>query len=122
MPQASLSSEIRLLVRQRSLTACEYCLIPEASSFFPHEVDHIIARQHGGETLEWNLAFACIVCNKHKGTNLTSIDPQTGAVVPLYHPRRDRWNDHFRLEAEQCGRLQSRWEIESNGIAGTKGG
>src|SRR5947208_2104935 len=99
MPQAYISSEIRLLVRERAMAACEYCLIPEAYSFFAHEVDHIIAQQHGGETIEWNLAFACIVCNKHKGPNLASIDPQSGDVVPLYHPRRDRWLNHFRLEA-----------------------
>lgn len=23
--------------------------------------------------------------------------PMSGAIVPLFHPRRDRWADHFRL-------------------------
>jgi hypothetical protein len=84
MPQAYISSELRALVRQRAAGACEYCLIPEDFSFFVHEIDHIIAQQHGGETIERNLALACIVCNKHKGTNLASIDPRTGDVVSLY--------------------------------------
>jgi hypothetical protein len=101
MPQAYISSAVRLFVRERAAAACEYCLIPEAYSFFTHEVDHVVAQQHGGETMEQNLAFACMICNKHKGTNLSSIDPQTGEIAPLYHPRRDRWRDHFRLEAER---------------------
>ena len=33
----------------------------------------------------------------HKGTDIASLDPQTGQLTPLYHPRRDRWTDHFRL-------------------------
>jgi len=42
------------------------------------------------------LALACPECNYHKGTNLTSIDPDTGEVTSLFHPRRQRWEDHFR--------------------------
>jgi hypothetical protein len=43
-----------------------------------------------------NLALACIDCNLHKGPNLTGVDPQTRRITPLFHPRRDRWNDHFK--------------------------
>lgn len=35
------------------------------------------------------------MCNLHKGPNLTSIDSLTGAVVLLFHPRRDDWHEHF---------------------------
>jgi hypothetical protein len=45
------SNELRLLVRERAAEACEYCLIAEAYAFFPHEIDHITAQQHGGETV-----------------------------------------------------------------------
>jgi hypothetical protein len=31
---------------------------------------------------------------------LTGIDPLTGDVVTLFHPRRDRWFDHFIYEAQ----------------------
>ena len=44
-----------------------------------------------------NLALACHRCNLRKGPNLTAIDPLSCEVVPLFHPRRDRWIDHFRL-------------------------
>jgi hypothetical protein len=26
-------------------------------------------------------------------------DPQTGVTVPLFNPRKDDWNDHFRWQA-----------------------
>jgi HNH endonuclease len=60
-------------------------------------VDHVVAEKHGGQTEESNLALSCLLCNQHKGTDLTSIDPQTGQIAPLFHPRRDQWLDHFRL-------------------------
>ena len=56
-----------------------------------------MAEKHGGQTEEGNLALSCALCNQHKGTDLASIDPQTGEITPLFHPRRDRWADHFRL-------------------------
>jgi hypothetical protein len=56
---------------------------------------NIVARQHGGPDDPNNLALACHRCNLHKGRNLTGIDPETGHVVPLFHPRRDPWPEHF---------------------------
>jgi len=44
-----------------------------------------------------NLAFACFEWNRLKG--LTSLrGPETGVVVPLFHRRRDRWDEHFRFD------------------------
>ena len=80
---------------------CEYCLIPETAVFAPHEVDHIISQKHGGATESENLALSCALCNKHKGSDLASLDPDTGQIVPLYHPRRERWSDHFQLHGGQ---------------------
>ncbi len=58
-------------------------------------MDHIIARKHQGASDEENLAFACLPCNARKGPNVAGVDPITGEIVPLFHPRRDEWNDHF---------------------------
>lgn len=44
-----------------------------------------------------NLALCCALCNKYKGTDVASIDPQSGEIERLFHPRRDRWGDHFDL-------------------------
>lgn len=57
-----------------------------------------MAKQHGGSDDVDNLALACHRCNLHKGPNLTGIDPQTGETASLFHPRRDRWSDHFTFE------------------------
>ena len=97
MAQKYVPVAIRRLVRQRAGERCEYCLIPEQLTLALHWVDHVVAEKHGGETEETNLALACVLCNQHKGSDLTSIDPQTGQIAPLFHPRRDRWLDHFRL-------------------------
>jgi hypothetical protein len=69
--------------------------------FVPHEIDHIIAQKHDGQTEANNLALSCAVCNKRKGSDIASIDPETGQVIPLYHPRRERWPEHFHLDGSR---------------------
>jgi 5-methylcytosine-specific restriction endonuclease McrA len=92
---------LRRLVYERASRSCEYCLIPETAVFAVHEIDHIIAQKHGGPTDADNLALSCTLCNKHKGSDLASLDPETGLIVPLYHPRRDHWTDHFQVHVGQ---------------------
>ena len=65
----------------------------------PHQPDHIVAVQHRGPTTIENLALACCDRNLAKGPNLSSVDPESGRLVPLFHPRQDHWVEHFRLEA-----------------------
>src|SRR5204863_10117174 len=60
--------------------------------------DHVIAIKHGGKTEGDNLAWSCATCNLHKGSDLSSVDYETGRVVRLFDPRRNRWKAHFRLE------------------------
>jgi hypothetical protein len=59
----------------------------------------VIARQHGGTDDLANLALACPECNLRKGPNLATIDAESGELVRLYHPRKDRWSDHFKVNA-----------------------
>jgi hypothetical protein len=93
-----ISVALRRAVADRAQRYCEYCGVPDTATFIPHEPDHIIAIQHGGETTLENLAYACFECNRLKGPNLTSRDPVTGAVTSLYHPREQKWMDHFRRQ------------------------
>lgn len=58
-----------------------------ADAFFPHEPAHIIAVKHGGETSEENLALSCFVCYRFKGSDVSSIDPVSGQLVPVFNPR-----------------------------------
>ena len=60
-----------------------------------HQMDHVIAVKHGGETVASNLALCCSVCNRFKGSDIASIDSETGELTPLFHPRVDNWGDHF---------------------------
>ncbi|HZN67072.1 MAG TPA: HNH endonuclease signature motif containing protein [Tepidisphaeraceae bacterium] len=92
----AIPADLRDLVRTRAGDRCEYCRIHQDDDlFFRFHVEHIIARQHGGETVDSNLALSCHHCNLHKGPNLAGIDPTTGAVVTLYHPRTQSWVHHF---------------------------
>lgn len=93
-----IPTALRRLVEERANYQCEYCLLPAGVAFFPHEVDHVIAQKHGGATDADNLAFACWRCNRYKGTDLGSFDPQTGAFSFLFNPRIQRWAEHFVLE------------------------
>src|SRR5438874_8874034 len=54
-----------------------------------------VARRHGGQTVLENLALACLHCNRHKGPNIAGMDPNTGDLVRLFHPRTDLWEGHF---------------------------
>ena len=75
---------------------CEYChLHQDASPRAVLHIEHIRPRKHGGADDLENLCLACIDFNLHKGPNLTGIDPLTGAVTELFHPRLQSWNDHF---------------------------
>jgi hypothetical protein len=87
-------------VRRRAGERCEYCRVPQAAFQRPFHIEHIVARHHGGTTEPDNLALACWRCNFKKGPNLTGIDPETEQVTPLFHPREDRWADHFEVRIE----------------------
>lgn len=95
-----ISAALRREVRLRAAGRCEYCQLSEEDAFFPHEPDHIVADKHGGSTDATNLALACLECNRHKGSDLASIDPETGLLVALFHPRLEVWSAHFRAAAD----------------------
>ncbi len=89
---------LRDLVQKRAKGLCEYCLISEDDSFAKHQIDHIIAEKHDGLTVEENLALSCTLCNKHKGSDIASIDSETGEIVPLFNPRNNISNQHFQIK------------------------
>jgi len=95
-----IPADLRRLVESRAGSRCECCLLSSTLSFFPHEVDHVIAEKHGGRTEAENLALACWRCNRHKGSDLGSFDPLTGEFSLLFNPRAHTWSEHFALEGE----------------------
>lgn len=98
MPRPYINEELRRLVANRANYFCEYCLVAEADRSSTYQVDHIISVKHGGSTTTDNLCYACIYCNLQKGTDLGSINWQTGELVRFSNPRRDFWGEHFRLD------------------------
>jgi hypothetical protein len=92
---------LRQFVSERAARRCEYCLYPQVASFLAFEMEHIIAEKHGGATVIDNLALACPYCNRFKGTDLGSLDPDTGQLTPFFNPRTQRWADHFRFEGAE---------------------
>jgi hypothetical protein len=88
----------RNLVRQRAGHCCEYCRLPErADPYATFHLEHVVAKQHGGDDDASNLAWACSRCNHRKGTNLASRDPETESIVEIYNPRQQEWADHFAI-------------------------
>jgi len=91
-----MDQALRSFVCHRAGDVCEYCRLPQSSSrFVRFHIEHIIARQHGGQSEEGNLALSCGYCNHHKGPNIAGLDPESGQLIPLFNPRRDGWSDHF---------------------------
>ena len=77
-----IDAATRRLVRERGGSRCEYCGLSQAQQSFPDfHIDHSIAQQHCGTDDPANLALSCYHRNLHKGSNLTGLDPETGALV-----------------------------------------
>jgi len=91
-----MDHELRAAVQQRMGDRCEYCHLPAAFFEAPAQIDHIIPQKHSGPTVSENLAFSCFFCNSYKGPNLSGIDPESGGITRLFHPRRDAWPEHFQ--------------------------
>ena len=97
MTATKIPAELRQLVHRRAQDRCEYCLLAEDFSIYTHEIDHVIAQKHDGATTPDNLALACLSCNRHKGSDLTTFDPTTGNITRLFNPRTQFWIDHFQI-------------------------
>jgi HNH endonuclease len=103
-----MHAALRRMVEERAGQRCEYCrLLHDFQPLSPFHVEHIIARQHGGENSPENLALACHRCNFRKGPNLTGIDPESGELTRLFHPRKDLWTEHFELRQSRIVGLTS---------------
>jgi hypothetical protein len=86
---------LRRLVATRADFRCEYCRIPEIGTFYAFQIDHITSLKHGGTTTEDNLAYACTLCNRNKGTDLGTRLEKNGPIIRFFDPRKDKWFEHF---------------------------
>lgn len=97
----SLPAELAAAVRERAGFRCQYCLMHQSLQGATFHVEHILPRAKGGADELANLTLSCPSCNLRKADRTTAIDPVTGASVPLFHPRRDVWSEHFRFNGSR---------------------
>ncbi len=91
----------RKLVRERAKYLCEYCHSLEEASAALFAIDHIIPQSLPNSSDEPdNLALACQRCNGYRYNFTTGIDPETRKNIPLFHPRKQKWSDHFMWSAD----------------------
>jgi hypothetical protein len=97
-------------VAQRAGHRCEYCRAPEVIFNFPFEVEHVIPSSRDGTDDEANLCLACRSCNLFKGDQLTGLGDASACPTRLFHPRLDKWQEHFQMELE-TGTIQGLTDI-----------
>lgn len=97
----AISADVRRQVVARGGQRCAYCLTTEVNCGLQMHIDHILPEMTGGATTLENLCLACFACNIYKGARQVAVDPITGETWPLFHPLRQRWQDHFEWSAEQ---------------------
>ena len=95
-----LPKSVQRKVAKRANICCEYCKL--LSSFSPAglTVDHIYHVSLGGTDTLANLAWCCRSCNEHKHTAIQCTDPETDSLVLLFHPRKDKWDFHFKWDSD----------------------
>lgn len=96
-----ISPHLPRFIRERAAGCCEYCLSQDNFTTEPFVVEHIQPLAAGGKSVLDNLAYACSGCNGGKAAKTFAIDPQTEAVVPLFHPRQQQWYEHFQWSSSK---------------------
>ena len=91
-----IPAALRRLVIARAANRCEYCGLAQVSQIAAFHIDHVVPVAAGGETIEGNLALACVSCSLRKSARQTATDPETGQDVAIFNPRLQDWHDHFR--------------------------
>ena len=95
MSKKRASTRQKQAVIERAHRCCEYCRSQMRYATQTFSIEHLFPEQLGGKTTLDNLALSCQGCNNHKFTKTTAVDPVSREIVPLYHPRKQRWHDHF---------------------------
>lgn len=87
--------ELQRQIRSRFINCCAYCRTAEVLIATTFEIEHIVPRSAGGQTVFENLCLACPSCNRYKANRQKALDPLSGEEVLLFHPQAQSWNEHF---------------------------
>lgn len=96
MPSKYISKATQKELEKLAKGCCEYCKLLQKYAFPKFSNEHIIPSKLNGSNDLSNLAKACPGCNGSKHTAITALDPITNKLVPLFHPRKENWEDHFK--------------------------
>ena len=91
---------MRSQIAERAQYRCEYCGAPDSFTSDIFEVDHIRPQSKEGNSDFENFAWACGGCNSFKAAKSEGTDPATLKETSLFHPRKDKWSDHFIWSAD----------------------
>jgi hypothetical protein len=111
---------MRVQVSARAEYRCEYCHLPTRGQVATFPIDHIIPRSQGGTNDPSNLALTCPHCNAYKWTAIEGLDPDTGQPACFFHPRQDRWADHFAWSSANTGELLGKTPTGRSTIVGLR--
>lgn len=89
----AIAARVRACAQHR----CEYCHMRPEWVPAGFQIDHIIAQKHSGDSLEENLAFACLRCNARKGPNVAGVDPVNGEIIRLFPSEARPLAGSFRM-------------------------
>ena len=109
----SVPPAVRRVVAARDKNCCSYCKTSEENCGLAMHLDHVVPEAAGGGDEEGNLCQVCFSCNVSKGARQSAVDPETGETVPLFHPIRERWVDHFRWSENGTGSTWKSWMVIS---------
>lgn len=93
-------SQQRQKLAEETQYRCGYCLLQERVSGIPLTIEHVVPKVRGGSDHQANLWLSCRTCNEKKGIRVEAVDPVTGATVPLFNPRTEKWDTHFRWSTD----------------------
>jgi hypothetical protein len=95
MNQPYIPQSIRRIVTEQARGRCAYCQLQIKITGVSLTVEHIIPTSAGGENSPDNLCLSCWDCNLNKSNRTKGVDPQTGRTRLLFHPKRQKWSQHF---------------------------
>jgi hypothetical protein len=90
------SKSLRQAVRRRALGFREYCRSRSELTGHEFTLDHIIPSSAGGKSRFQDLCWFCFWCNNYKQARTQAVDPKTSRLVPLFNPRGNQWETHFK--------------------------
>jgi hypothetical protein len=113
----SIPNSLRWQVIERAMNRCEYCGLSQEGQEAVFHIDHIHPVSLEGQTESENLALACVSCSLRKSAKVNAADPTTGVLAPLFNPRRDVWNLHFRWNGAELNGITPTGRATASGLA-----